>query len=353
MPTFDIVIPTIGRPTLGRLMRSLADQPDLDASSIIVVDDRPLLEAGRPLDVPLAVGAVPVIVVTSGARGPAAARNRGIESSTAEWVVFLDDDVVAPRGWAHWLVGDLRACRPGHAGSQARIEVTRTHPARRPTDWERNVGGLEDASWATADMAVRRSALLEVDGFDERFPRAFREDADLALRLLDAGHELVRGNRTMLHPVGPAGSAVSLRLQRGNMDDPLMAAVHGQDWRRRSGAVRGRRRRHVVTTLTALGALLALVTARPRTARLTGLAWSALTVELAWARIAPGPRSRREVTTMAWTSVLMPPVATWWWLLGVARARRIVGASAQPRLAPGSSVPASPTASTATLEHLR
>ena len=32
-------------------------------------------------------------------------------------------------------------------------------------------------------MAYRRAALVAVDGFDERFPRAYREDADLALRV--------------------------------------------------------------------------------------------------------------------------------------------------------------------------
>ena len=32
-------------------------------------------------------------------------------------------------------------------------------------------------------MAYRRTALEAVGGFDERFPRAFREDADLALRV--------------------------------------------------------------------------------------------------------------------------------------------------------------------------
>ena len=36
-------------------------------------------------------------------------------------------------------------------------------------------------------MAYRRAALAAVGGFDERFPRAFREDADLALRMMAAG----------------------------------------------------------------------------------------------------------------------------------------------------------------------
>ena len=71
---------------------------------------------------------------------------------------------------------------------------------RRPTDWERTVAGLADARWATADMAYRREALAAVGGFDERFPRAYREDSDLALRVLDAGYEIRSGRRARRSP---------------------------------------------------------------------------------------------------------------------------------------------------------
>ncbi|MGP2442962.1 transferase, partial [Streptomyces sp. JW3] len=50
---------------------------------------------------------------------------------------------------------------------------------------------------------------------------------------------------------------------------------------------------------------------RPRAAALAGLGWAAGTAEFAWARIAPGPRSRDEVTSMLVTSALIPPAATW------------------------------------------
>ena len=68
------------------------------------------------------------------------------------------------------------------AATQGRFEVPLPGD-RRPTDWERSTGGPGAARWATADMAYRREALAAVGGFDERFPRAYREDADLALRV--------------------------------------------------------------------------------------------------------------------------------------------------------------------------
>jgi len=49
------------------------------------------------------------------------------------------------------------------------------------------------------------------------------------------------------------------------------------------------------------------------------------TAELAWARIRRGPRTSGEVATMLLTSAVMPPVATFHWLAGTLRARRLAG----------------------------
>jgi histidinol-phosphate phosphatase family protein len=202
-------------------------------------------------------------------------------------------------------------------GSQGRIVVPL--PAdRRPTDWERNVAGLEDARWATADLAYRRSALQHTGGFDERFPRAYREDADLGLRVTAAGWTIERGARHVVHPVGAADARVSLRKQAGNADDALMDALHGPGWRERAGAPAGRRRRHLAIAAAGLAALV-LPGRRGRALALAG--WAAGTGELALRRIAPGPRTPAEIWAMAWTSAAMPFAATGWWLAGKWRAR--------------------------------
>jgi len=194
---------------------------------------------------------------------------------------------------------------------------------RRPTDWERTTAGLERARWATADMAYRRSCLEAVGGFDERFPRAYREDADLALRLRAAGWALAVGEREVEHPVAPADRWVSVRKQAGNADDALMTALHGRDWRDRAGAARGRLRAHAATTALGAGATAAALAGRPRAAAGLAAAWLAATVELAGRRIAPGPRTRSEVLTIAATSAVLPAAATLHHLRGRVRARRL------------------------------
>ena len=314
--TVDVVVPTVGRDSLWRLLSALGDGVGPRPGRVLVVDDR--RDRSRALAVPGWVEVVP-----GRAAGPAAARNLGWRRATSAWVAFLDDDVVPPAGWLADLARDLDGLPGEVAASQGRVRVPMPD-GRRATDWERNVRGLETARWATADMAYRRDVLSLVGGFDERFPRAYREDADLGLRVVRAGYRIVAGRREVAHPVRAAGWAISLRLQAGNADDVLMRGLHGRGWQEAAGVAGGRRPWHLLVTGLGLLAVASDGLARHTSARgawrwvagAAGLGWLAGTVELALARILPGPRTSGEVATMAVTSVLLSPVATWHWLAG-------------------------------------
>lgn len=332
---FTVVIPTVGRSSLALTLHSLADQrsrsgPEAVPSAVVVVDDRPLSEES-PLHVHAIVPEAPwpVEVVRTGGRGPAAARNAGWRSATTPWIAFVDDDVVLPPDWADGLLADLRGAEARTAGVQGRLEVP-LPVHRHPTDWERNTAALEDARWVTADMAYRRVALEAVSGFDERFPRAYREDADLALRVREAGWLLARGSRTATHPVRPAGRGVSVRVQAGAADDALMRALHGPEWRETAEVGRGRFRWHVATVVAGAAALTGALARRPRVAGLGLAAWVGLTADFARVRIAPGPRPgedgwAEEWGRMALTSLVIPAAAVWHRLRGV-----VVHRGAQP-----------------------
>ncbi len=297
-------MPTLGRESLRVLLESLAAQehrPD----DVVLVDDRP-----QP-DGPVDVTAYPSArVLSGGGRGPAHARNMGWQDVRTEWVVFVDDDVVLPPDWSVRLIADLGDLPREVAGSQATLHVPLpTH--RRPTDWERGTAGLAGASWITAEMAYRRAALAQVGGFDERFPRAFREDADLAWRVLQQGCLLEKGAREVVHPVRPSGSWASLKQQRGNADDALMRRLHGPTWRADTDCPPGRFGQHVATVVAAAVALGGAVTGRRAAALGGAAAWLALTGEFSWRRVAPGPRTRDEVGRMLATSVAIPFAAVW------------------------------------------
>jgi HAD superfamily hydrolase (TIGR01662 family) len=315
MPSYAVVIPTIGRHSLLVLLDSLADSARVTGMAlppVVLVDDRPSPAAELDVAGHRAVG-WPITVLRSGGRGPAAARNVGWRACVSDWVAFLDDDVLVSPSWLSDLEHDLAVASAVLGGTQGRIEVPL--PAdRRPRDWERGTAGLATAAWITADMAYRRSALVDCGGFDERFRRAFREDADLALRMLDRGWELSRGSRQTVHPVRPAGWWASVSQQRGNADDVLMRRLHGRNWRRRAAAPLGRRPQHLLSTAAGLTAVIAALAHRRRAAALAGLVWAGNAAEFSWRRIAPGPRDQAEVLRMITTSVLIPPAASWFWL---------------------------------------
>jgi glycosyltransferase involved in cell wall biosynthesis len=251
VPT-TVVVPTVGRPSLTALLQALGRASGPRPVEVLVVDDRPDggdLTAFLPGD-----DVLPVRVLRSGGRGPAAARNVGWRHARTEWVSFLDDDVLPDDDWPARLAEDLAGLAADVAASQGRVRVPL--PAdRRATDWERLTAGLADARWITADISYRRSALVRVGGFDERFPRAFREDADLALRVEDDGGRLVVGDRWITHPVRPVDDWVSLRSQAGNADDPLMTRLTdatGTSAPGRSGGGRGTSRYRSAASALAL-----------------------------------------------------------------------------------------------------
>ncbi len=170
--------------------------------------------------------------------------------------------------------------------------------------------GLQSSAWITADMIYARSILERLGGFDERFRRAYREDAEFALRVFDAGFAIGRGRRESEHPVRPSDPWISVRLQAGNADDVLMFALHGRDWRERASAPPGRWPYHLATVLCFA-------------------AWAALTADFAWRRIAPGPRTAKEIATIAGTSAIIPFAAVYHRLRGLANAPRLLRRPAQ------------------------
>ncbi|WNG94116.1 HAD-IIIA family hydrolase [Mycobacterium sp. ITM-2016-00318] len=301
---FAIVIPTVGRESLHRLLAELDGSSGPQPSEIVVVDDR--ADATPPLRVSTHL---PVRVLRSGGRGPAAARNTGWRSTKARWICFLDDDVVPQSNWLAAAADDIAdAERVGAVGSQAVIDVP-VVAGRRATDDERRTQRLGGALWITADMMFERSALVGVGGFDERFPRAYREDSDLALRITRGGRLIVDGERRSTHPVAPSTWLSSVRAQVGNRDNALMRRKHGPAWRKQVGEGRGRVPGHAVTTAAALWAVALIVTGQWRMAARAFILWALLTAEFAVRRILAGPRTIAEIACMVVTSVLIPPVA--------------------------------------------
>jgi GT2 family glycosyltransferase len=129
-------------------------------------------------------------------RGPAAARNVGVDRAVGELIVFIDDDVVPEAGL---LAEHVRAHR------EADREVVVLGPLLTPEGfamapwarWEQEMlmkqyKAMLRGDWQptarqfyTGNASLRRSHILAVGGFDENFRRA--EDVELAYRLAARG----------------------------------------------------------------------------------------------------------------------------------------------------------------------
>ncbi len=138
-------------------------------------------------------------------RGPAAARNRGLEQARGEIVAFTDDDCRVPPNWLTQLADGYRRY-PEVAGIGgyldpsdevvawsifARYERFITTESYRQKQCEM-VGGVEDyPGGGTSNMSYRKKILDEVDNFDEWFIYPAAEDHDLRVRVHALGYKLL------------------------------------------------------------------------------------------------------------------------------------------------------------------
>lgn len=205
---FSVVIPTYNRAaTLRQTLTALMaqDYPDYE---IIVVDDGST-DGTRAM---IAREFPQVRYIYQQNRGPAAARNRGIAHARGEIIAFTDDDCVPPRDWLARLA-DGYARYPDVVGVggylEAPDEVLQRAPLARYERFiarrvfrvsEREyVGGFECPAGGTNNIAYRRAILERVGGFDESFPYAAGEDADLKWRICQLGARLLYVPVKMTH----------------------------------------------------------------------------------------------------------------------------------------------------------
>jgi len=134
-------------------------------------------------------------VVYEGKRSPACARQKGAEVAKGKIIAFIDADTQAPAHWLSTIVWRF-LCEPEtvvisgpyaycDAGRIARIASYGNFISIIIDQLFRKVFNKGSAVWG-CNFAVRRSALLEVGGFDTSI-RFYGEEYELSLRLRKAG----------------------------------------------------------------------------------------------------------------------------------------------------------------------
>jgi GT2 family glycosyltransferase len=189
MSAVAVVVCSRDRPTfLADTVRAIrADAPDVP---LVVVDSA----SADPTAVPTAVAPFDVQVVRCETPGVSRARNAGWRSCDADVVAFTDDDCLPEEGWLPALIRPFDEATvdfvfgrvPAAADGGRELSLY-----DRPTAFAVADGADLRALGHAANLAVRRSALQAVGGFDERLGPGTRlpagEDKALLWRLLRSG----------------------------------------------------------------------------------------------------------------------------------------------------------------------
>jgi glycosyltransferase involved in cell wall biosynthesis len=261
----SVIVATYEWPdALDAVLRGLSRQSDRDFE-IVVADDGSGPDTARVVERWAGVTDVPIAHVWQEDRGfrLAEIRNRAILRSRGAYCVFLDGDCIPRPGFvaAHrrlaetgWFVAGNRALlsRPLTARVLAEgVEPERwsftemvghrltggIHRIRAlisfPLGALRRINATRWQGARSANLAIFRSDLDEVDGFDAAFSGWGREDSDLLVRLVRSGVRRKDGRFAtgVLHLWHPEYDRSSLTENQSRLDEVLAAT--------RTRAVRG------------------------------------------------------------------------------------------------------------------
>jgi GT2 family glycosyltransferase len=316
----SVVVPTCGRmDLLDRSLDALTRQNLAPHSyEIVVVDDEPshntlhLVAGWRARTVER--GPCIVYVANQGPHGPAAARNRGWRAAHAALIAFTDDDTVPSPSW---LKHGLDAFNDNVDVLCGRVEMPLPNT---PTDYERDASQLENAELVTANCFCRKSVLEALDGFDERFRVAWREDSDFHFRLLKMRANIARAPHALVvHPVRPMPWGASLFQLKKISFDALLYKKHPELYRQKIRRLP--RWDYYLIVAALLLALLGLAAANRALAIAGAAVWLMLTTLFCLKRLRGTSKTVSHIAEMMVTSALIPPLAVFWRLVGAVRFR--------------------------------
>ncbi len=188
-PAVSVVVPTRNRAEyLSVALASIVSQQPDAAFEVVVVDD-----GSTDATVAVARAAGVALERHPSPRGPNAARNTGIGATSAPLIVLVDDDVRAPPGWLVALLEGARAMPWADAlGGPIRASLEGAAPrscgreAPPVTTLDLGPSDAEARFVWSANMAIRRSAVERIGGFDESVP-IYGDEEEWLMRLHSDG----------------------------------------------------------------------------------------------------------------------------------------------------------------------
>jgi glycosyltransferase involved in cell wall biosynthesis len=197
-PAITVVIATYNRSTSLKETLTALQQQDFNYTKfeVIVVNDGSTDNTLQILEAFKNVAPFRFNYFTQANRGPAAARNKGIEQALGSIIAFTDDDCIPDYNWISTIYHSFELSHWVGVQGSTYTDVSKITPLTHQID---NSQG--NASVPTCNAAYLRSVLLAVSGFDESFPFPHNEDADLAWRVNKLGTIGFEAQMRVYHPV--------------------------------------------------------------------------------------------------------------------------------------------------------
>jgi GT2 family glycosyltransferase len=241
VPDLSVVVPTLERPTqlaaclgaLGRIETTAGGVEVIVADESGEVDEDDARDAAGP--------AVPVRVIRTAARGPAAARNAGAGAARGALLAFTDDDCEPQPAWA-------KALLERHATAPEALVGGRTVNGLTANPYARAAQAITDAALAhhnggpagprffpSNNLAIPAARFAELGGFDERLQLAGGEDRDLCERWRERGWPLASAPGAVVRHCHPLDLRGFIRQQaaygRGAYHHRMARAERGGEMR--------------------------------------------------------------------------------------------------------------------------
>jgi glycosyltransferase involved in cell wall biosynthesis len=196
-PEVSVVVPTFNRRDgVARVLECLWTQTVTRASYEVIIVSDGSSDGTADLVRDFQKRNWQLIFLDLSNRGPAAARNSGARVARGRYLAFTDDDCEPVRDWLEQI---LRAFRETSVVAlQGRTSTDRA--TRTPLTHEIEVLRPWTSTVPTCNAAYLKRAFEVAGGFDERFPFAHNEDADLAWRVEDLGKIVFVPAVHVIHP---------------------------------------------------------------------------------------------------------------------------------------------------------
>lgn len=139
--------------------------------------------------------------------GPAKARNLGAKKSSGDILIFTDSDCVPEKNWLQEMVAPFKNKEvigvQGAYKSRQKSIVAKFAQMEIEERYERMKKSKEIDWIGSYSAGYRKKDFLDVNGFDESFPKASGEDPELSYKLSKMGKKLVFNPKAIVYHYHP------------------------------------------------------------------------------------------------------------------------------------------------------